>query len=259
MSYRERGRKVVRKTRKKTATKLYKSAYTNASVTSFGTCSSTRNWSSKKQPISTIVQAFTCPESKVRISSGFTSGNNRLSGQKKRIIAVSSEPVSTQFLQPITIRIGDYSYLYIQYGISISLHHTISVLMTLIFFWPESIFMTCFTSESSLSDVNYSSFVLPLKMICGTSITLFADYHLDCGWITFFGSPPRYSVVTVFVYLPSETSEGECATNSCSFNSGMVTSPFTSQSSVTRTSRQGPLRSPPCLADVLQGDVWPAA
>jgi hypothetical protein len=31
------------------------------------------------------------------------------------------------------------------------------------------------------------------------------------------------------------------------------TSPFTSQSSVTRTFRQGPLRSPPCLANVLQG------
>ena len=43
MSYRERGRKVVRKTRKKTATKLYKSAYTDASVTSLGTYSSTRN------------------------------------------------------------------------------------------------------------------------------------------------------------------------------------------------------------------------
>ena len=40
MSYGNRGEKVVRKTRKKTATKLYKSAYTNASVTSFGTCSS---------------------------------------------------------------------------------------------------------------------------------------------------------------------------------------------------------------------------
>ena len=43
MSYRLRGRKEVRKTRKKTATKLYKSAYTNASVTSFGTCSSPGN------------------------------------------------------------------------------------------------------------------------------------------------------------------------------------------------------------------------
>ena len=31
------------------------------------------------------------------------------------------------------------------------------------------------------------------------------------------------------------------------------TSPFTSQSSVTRTFRQGPLRSPPCLANVLNG------
>ena len=31
------------------------------------------------------------------------------------------------------------------------------------------------------------------------------------------------------------------------------TSPFTSQSSVTQTFRQGPLRSPPCLANVLQG------
>ena len=43
MSYKECGRKVVRKTRKKTATKLYKSACTDASVTSFGTCSSIRN------------------------------------------------------------------------------------------------------------------------------------------------------------------------------------------------------------------------
>ncbi len=43
MSYGNRDRKVVRKTRKKTATKLYKSAYTNASVTSFGTCSSPGN------------------------------------------------------------------------------------------------------------------------------------------------------------------------------------------------------------------------
>ena len=110
MSYRERGRKVVRKTRKKTATKLYKSA------------------------ISTIVQAFTCPESKVRISSGFTSGNNRLSGQKKRIIAVSSEPVSIQFLQPITTRIGDRLYLYIQYGISITFDYTEPVPESSIFF-----------------------------------------------------------------------------------------------------------------------------
>ena len=39
MSYGERGRKVVRKTRKKTVTKLYKSAYTYASVTSFGNSS----------------------------------------------------------------------------------------------------------------------------------------------------------------------------------------------------------------------------
>ena len=43
MSYRERGGKVVRKTRKKTAKKLYKSAYTDASVTSLETYSSTRN------------------------------------------------------------------------------------------------------------------------------------------------------------------------------------------------------------------------
>jgi hypothetical protein len=75
----------------------------------------------KKQPISTIVQAFTNPESKVRISSGFTCGEYyRLSGQKKKIVAVSSKLVCTQFLQPITARIGDYSYLYIQYGISIT-------------------------------------------------------------------------------------------------------------------------------------------
>ena len=43
MGYKERGRNVVHKTRKQTATKLYKSAYTNASVTSFGTCSSPGN------------------------------------------------------------------------------------------------------------------------------------------------------------------------------------------------------------------------
>ena len=32
----------------------------------------------------------------------------------------------------------------------------------------------------------FFSFVLPLKMICGTSITLFAHYCRDYDWITFF-------------------------------------------------------------------------
>ena len=59
---------------------------------------------------------------------------NLLSRQKKRIIAASSEPVSTQFLQPITTRIGDCSYMYIQYGISITLDYTIPLSWTLIFF-----------------------------------------------------------------------------------------------------------------------------
>ena len=38
---------------------------------------------------------------------------NFLSRQKKRIIAASGEVVISQFLQTITTRIGDYSYLYI--------------------------------------------------------------------------------------------------------------------------------------------------
>ena len=45
--------------------------------------------------------------------------------------------------------------------------------------------------------------------------------------------------------------KGEYAPYGCLFCSGQVTSPFTPQSCDTRTSRQGPLRSPPCLADVL--------
>ena len=44
MSYAKRGRNVVHKIHKQTATKLYKSAYTDASVTSLETCSSTSNW-----------------------------------------------------------------------------------------------------------------------------------------------------------------------------------------------------------------------
>lgn len=35
MSYKERGRNVIQKNRKKTATKLYKSVHTDTSVTSF--------------------------------------------------------------------------------------------------------------------------------------------------------------------------------------------------------------------------------
>ena len=66
---------------------------------------------------------FLCTNSKVQKKAKIA---NSLSRQKKRIIAASSEPVSTQFLQPITTRIGDYSYLYIQYGISITLDHTIA-------------------------------------------------------------------------------------------------------------------------------------
>ena len=92
--------------------------------------------------------AFTRPDSKVRISSWFTSGNNRLSGQKIRIIAVSSEPVSTQFLQPITTRIGDYSYLYIQYGISITLNYTKQVPDSSFFFWLDS-FLSSFHIKAS--------------------------------------------------------------------------------------------------------------
>ena len=59
---------------------------------------------------------------------------NFLSRQKKRIIAASGEAVISQFLQTITTRIGDYSYLYIQYGISITLDYTIPLSGTLIFF-----------------------------------------------------------------------------------------------------------------------------
>ena len=112
-------------------------------------------------------RAFTCPVSKVMISSGSTNGMNRLSGQKKRIIATSSEPVSTQFLQPITTRIGDYSYPYIQYDISITLHHTIPVWMTLIFFWPVR--FLCFFSYKYLGfqtydkNVNYLESLLMLS------------------------------------------------------------------------------------------------
>lgn len=56
-------------------------------------------------------------------SFGFINGKDRLSGQKKRNTATQSEPFSTQFLQPITARIGDCLYLYIQYGISITLDY----------------------------------------------------------------------------------------------------------------------------------------
>ena len=52
---------------------------------------------------------------------------NYLSRQKKRIIAASGEAVISQYLQPIKTRIGDYSYPYIQYGISITLRHTIQI------------------------------------------------------------------------------------------------------------------------------------
>ena len=57
----------------------------------------------------------------------------KYSGQKKRIIA-SSEPVSTQFLQPIATRIGDYVYMYNQYGISITLDYTKQGLESSFFF-----------------------------------------------------------------------------------------------------------------------------
>ena len=50
--------------------------------------------------------AFLCTISKVLKMAEIA---NFLSRQKKRIIAASSEPVSTQFLQPITTRIGDCS------------------------------------------------------------------------------------------------------------------------------------------------------
>ena len=56
------------------------------------------------------------------------------SGQKKRITAASSESVSTQFLQPITARIGDYTYQYSQYGISITLDYTKQGLESFFFF-----------------------------------------------------------------------------------------------------------------------------
>lgn len=62
---------------------------------------------------------------------------NFLSRQKKRIIAVSADSVSTQFLQPITSRIGDYSYMYIQYGISITLDYTITLLWATFSFGPQ--------------------------------------------------------------------------------------------------------------------------
>jgi hypothetical protein len=58
--------------------------------------------------------------------------------KRERITAASSESVSTQFLQPITARIGDYAYQYSQYGISSTLGYTIPVPVTLIFFWPET-------------------------------------------------------------------------------------------------------------------------
>ena len=203
MSYRERGRKVVRKTRKKTATKLYESAYTNASVTSFGTCSSTRNWSSKSTRFLPSFRHSHARDLKVIISSGFTSGNNRLSGQKKRVIAVSSEPVSTQFLQPITIRIEDYSYLYIQYGISITLDHTIAFSWLSFSFdlspfsWLVSpanrrtrmcLFFVRSASEDDLRNLHHA--------VC-TLLPRLRPNHL-------LWSPPRYSVLIVFVYMPAD-------------------------------------------------------
>ena len=74
---------------------------------------------------------FLCTNSKVQKKAKIA---NSLSRQKKRIIAASGEAVISQFLQPNSGRIGDYSYLYIQYGISIALDHSIPFPETLIFF-----------------------------------------------------------------------------------------------------------------------------
>ena len=101
-----------------------------------------------KQSISTIIRTFTFPKSKVSFSFGFTSGEYRLSGQKKKITATQSEPVSTQFLQPITTRIGDCLYLYIQYGLSITLGYTKQGLESSIFFWLDS-FLSSFHIKAS--------------------------------------------------------------------------------------------------------------
>ena len=87
---------------------------------------------------------FLCTNSKVQKKAKIA---NSLSRQKKRIIAASGEAVISQFLQPNSGRIGDYLYLYIQYGISIALDHSIPFPETLIFFWPESIFMSSFHSK----------------------------------------------------------------------------------------------------------------
>ena len=174
--------------------------------------------------------------------------------KRERITAASSESVSTQFLQPITARIGDYAYQYSQYGISSTLGYTIPVPVTLIFFWPESIFMGRFTSESSCSNEH----VRPIL-----AAVLFRRIPASLWRITgLIASEDVFHEISCHFRLPPSDGRnigrGVCPC-CCLFSSGMVTSPFTSQSSVTRTSRQGPLRSPPCLADVLQGDVFHAA
>ena len=78
--------------------------------------------------------------------------------KRERITAASSESVSTQFLQPITARIGDYAYQYSQYGISSTLGYTIPVPVTLIFFWPESILICYYIKIKLLPNGHFFSF-----------------------------------------------------------------------------------------------------
>ena len=56
---------------------------------------------------------------------------------KEKGYAASQCPVSLYFLHPITVWIGDYSYMYIQYGISITLDQTIRVLWLSFSFDPN--------------------------------------------------------------------------------------------------------------------------
>ena len=54
--------------------------------------------------------------------------------RKTRQKAAPSEPVSTQYSQPITALIRDCTYRYSQYNISSTFGYTIPVLVTLYFF-----------------------------------------------------------------------------------------------------------------------------
>ena len=95
----------------------------------------------------------------------------------------------------------------------------------------------------------FFSFILPLKMICEPPSRCL---HITAAIATespSLKSSALFCPHSLRLYAGRLIGRGVCPC-CCLFSSGMVTSPFTSKSSVTRTSRQGPLRSPPYLAAV---------